>query len=161
MIKWLSWTASCHRAPMSSNNNLWFIVQLYADPWWCHQMETFSALLAFVRGIISHRWIPAKRPVTQSFDVFFDLPLNKRLSKRWRRLWFETPSCSLWRHCIFFFIELRYFQPSVIWNPVYMSVTHTIWQQWKECVIRCHYRVTCLFSKLCNICISYNCPWFC
>ena len=25
---------------------------------------------------------PAQRPVTQSFDVFFDLRLNKRLSKQ-------------------------------------------------------------------------------
>ena len=39
------------------------------------------------------------RPVTRSFDVFFDLRLNKQLSKQTRRLWFETPSLSLWRHC--------------------------------------------------------------
>ena len=26
--------------------------------WWCHQMETFYALLALVRGIHRHRWIP-------------------------------------------------------------------------------------------------------
>ena len=35
----------------------------------------------------------------RSFDVFFDLRLNKRLSKQRRRQWFETPSRSLWRHC--------------------------------------------------------------
>ena len=35
----------------------------------------------------------------RSFDVFFDLRLNKRLSKQSRRLWFETPSCSSWRRC--------------------------------------------------------------
>ena len=46
-----------------------------------------------------HRWIPAQRPVTRSFDVFFDLRLNKRLSKQSRRRWFETPSHSLWRIC--------------------------------------------------------------
>ena len=41
---------------------------------------------------------PTQRPVTQSFYVFFDLCLNKRLSKRsWGR-WFETLSWSLWRH---------------------------------------------------------------
>ena len=45
-----------------------------------------------------HRWIPLTRPVTWSFDIFFDLRLNKRLSKQPRRLWFETPSHSLWRH---------------------------------------------------------------
>ena len=28
-----------------------------------------------------HRWIPSQRPVTRSSDVFFDLQLNKRLSK--------------------------------------------------------------------------------
>ena len=44
------------------------------------------------------RWIPAQRPVTRSFDVFFDLHLNKRLSKQWWGWWFETPSCPLWRH---------------------------------------------------------------
>ena len=42
---------------------------------------------------------PPQRPVTWSFDIFFDLRLNKRLSKQSRPWWFETPSCSLWRHC--------------------------------------------------------------
>ena len=37
----------------------------------------------------------SQRPVTRSFDVFFDLRLNKRLSKQSRRRWFETPSHSL------------------------------------------------------------------
>ena len=42
---------------------------------------------------------PSQRPVTRSFDVFFDLRLNKRLSKQSWGWWFETPSRSLWRHC--------------------------------------------------------------
>ena len=42
---------------------------------------------------------PSQRPVTQSFDVFFDLRLNKRLSKQSGRRWFEMASRSLWRHC--------------------------------------------------------------
>ena len=41
---------------------------------------------------------PAQRPVTRSFDVFFDLRLNKRLSKQSWGWWFETPAWSLWRH---------------------------------------------------------------
>ena len=41
---------------------------------------------------------PSQRPVTRSFDVFFDLRLNKRLSKQSWGWWFETPSLSLWRH---------------------------------------------------------------
>ena len=42
---------------------------------------------------------PAQRPMTRSFDVFFYLCLNIRLSKQSWGWWFETPSCPLWRHC--------------------------------------------------------------
>ena len=42
---------------------------------------------------------PSQRPVTRSFDMFFDLRLNKRLSKKSWGWWFETPWSSLWRHC--------------------------------------------------------------
>ena len=45
------------------------------------------------------RWIPGQRPVTRSFDVFFDLRLNKRLNKQSWGWWFETLSRPLWRHC--------------------------------------------------------------
>ena len=62
-------------------------------------METFSALLALCAGNSPVTGeFPTQRPVTRSFDVFFDLCLNKRLSKQswdWR---FETPSRPLWRH---------------------------------------------------------------
>ena len=40
-----------------------------------------------------------QRPVTRSFDVLFDLRLNKRLSKQSRGWWFDTLSCPLWRQC--------------------------------------------------------------
>ena len=55
----------------------------------------FSRYWPFVRGF--HR-SPAQRPVTRSFDVFFDLCLNKRLSKQSLGWWLETPSRSSWRH---------------------------------------------------------------
>ena len=42
---------------------------------------------------------PTQRPVTWTFDVFFNLRLNKRLSEQSWGWWFETPSWSLWRHC--------------------------------------------------------------
>ena len=45
------------------------------------------------------RWISLTKAVTPSFQIFFDLCMNKRLSKQSRRRWFETPSCSLWRDC--------------------------------------------------------------
>ena len=43
---------------------------------------------------------PSQKPVTRGVDVSFDLRLNKRLCIQSRRRWFETPSSSLWRHCI-------------------------------------------------------------
>ena len=46
-------------------------------------METFSALLVICAGNSPvHGVVPAQMPVTRRFDVFFDLRLNKRLSKQ-------------------------------------------------------------------------------
>ena len=63
-------------------------------------METFSALLAICVGnLLVTGEFPAQRPMMRSFAVFFDLHLNKWLSKQWRGWWFETLSHPLWRHC--------------------------------------------------------------
>ena len=62
-------------------------------------MEPFSALLALCAGNSpASDEFPAQRPVTRSFDVFFDLRVNKRISKQSWGWWFETLSRSLWRH---------------------------------------------------------------
>ena len=59
----------------------------------------FPCYWPFVRGIHRPRSIPrTQRPVTRRFDVFFDLRLNKRLSKQPWGWWFETLSRPLWRH---------------------------------------------------------------
>ena len=72
----------------------------YILAWWRHQMKTFSALLAICAGNspVTDEFL-AQRPVTRSFDVFFDLRLNIPLSKQWWGWWFETVSRPLWRHC--------------------------------------------------------------
>ena len=68
--------------------------------WWRHQMDKFSALLAICAGNSPVPGeFPAQRPVTRSFDVFFDLRLNQRLSKNSWGWWFETLPRPLWRHC--------------------------------------------------------------
>ena len=84
-----------------------FRVSQFDPPWWRHQMETFSALLALCAGNspVSGEF-PAQRPVTRSFDVSLDLRVDKRLSKQSWGWWFETLSRSLCRHrneiiCIF------------------------------------------------------------
>ena len=64
-------------------------------------MGTFYALLVLCEGNppVTGRF-SSQRPVTRSFDAFFDVRLNKRLSKKISRLrWFETPWRSSWRHC--------------------------------------------------------------
>ena len=90
--------------------NVWFEIWLQdtgytslhwipSSSWLSHQMETFSALLAICAGNSSGTGeFPTQRPVTRSFDVFFDLHPNKRLSKQWWGWWFETPPCPLQRH---------------------------------------------------------------
>ena len=59
-MTWIPQSCRCHRA--------------HNHAWWRHQMETFSALLAICAG---NSPVPgeflAQRPVTRSFDVFFDL----------------------------------------------------------------------------------------
>ena len=63
------------------------------NPWWRTQMETFSVLLDLCARISPVTGeFPSQRPVTWRIDIFFDLRLNKRLSKQSRRRWFETPS---------------------------------------------------------------------
>ena len=45
------------------------------------------------------RWIPRTKASDAELWFFFYLRLNKRLSKQSWGWWFETLSCSLWRHC--------------------------------------------------------------
>ena len=64
-----------------------------AHAWWRHQMETFIPLLVICVGNSpASGEFPAQRPVTWSFDVFFDLYLNKRLRKQSWGWLFETLS---------------------------------------------------------------------
>ena len=76
----------------------WLDFQIHTVPLGNHddviKWKHFPRCWPFVRG--NHR---GQRPVTRSFDVFFDLRLNKPLSNQLWCWWFETPSRSLWRHC--------------------------------------------------------------
>ena len=63
-------------APMQWRNNPQEIAT-----WWRHQRETFSALLAICGNSPVTVEFPAQRPVTRSFEVFFDLHRNNRSSK--------------------------------------------------------------------------------
>ena len=70
------------------------------EPWWRHQMETFSALQAFVRGF--HRSpvnTPHKGQWRGALMLSLICALKKWLSKQSWGWWFEMPTRSLWRHC--------------------------------------------------------------
>ena len=78
---------------------IWLTAGKAENTWWRHQMETFSALLALRAGNSPVTGeFPSETPVSRSFDVFFDLRLNKQLSKKSRGWWFEAPSHQLWCH---------------------------------------------------------------
>ena len=85
----------------------------FLDTWWRYQMGTFSALLAFCAGNspVTDEF-PAQRPVTRSFDVFFDLRLNKRLSKQ------------LWRHGAHYDVIIM-IQGSESQGLTLLTATHT------------------------------------
>ena len=90
---------------------------------WRHPMETFSALLASCAGNSSDPGeFPAQRPVTRSFDVFFDLRMNNRLSKQSWSWWFKTPSHPLWRHGNVLSVKSEY-------KHDFLSI---------KCILKCH-----------------------
>ena len=80
------------------------------------------------------RWIPRTMAsdavvVTRSFDVFFDLRLNKRLSKQSWGWWFETLSCPLWRHC-------NILDQILVWDPSLNLSESKV----KTALLSCHQR---------------------
>ena len=67
--------------------------------WWCPQMETFSTLLALCVGNSPVTGeFTSQRPVTRSFDVLFDLCLNKGWANN-RVAGDLRHHRAHWRHC--------------------------------------------------------------
>ena len=94
----------------------------HEQSWWRQQTEIFSALLAICAGNSPVPGeFPAQRPVTRSFGVFFDLRLNKRLSKQSWGWWFEKLSRPLWRHCI---VQRRACIQFIQWYNVTLTTSH-------------------------------------
>ena len=93
--------------------------------WWCHQMETFSVLLALCAGNspVTGEFL-AQGPVTQSFDVFFELCLNKGLSTQLR------PRCPLKRHCNEDFSHLEKCHLYHKWFKNEILVARVVYKHW-------------------------------
>ena len=105
-------------------------------------METSSALLAICAGnspITGE--LPTQRPVRQGFDIFFDLRLNKRLSKQSWGWWFETLLRPLWRQSN---VDSCYNSPAFFameWNTLRSSfsklsgVSNSMIRPWSKTII--------------------------
>ena len=105
----------------------------------------------FVRGFTGPGEFPTQRPVTRSFDVFFDLRLNKRSSKQPWGWWFETPSWPLWRQCNGFIsealIELKIFESR---SPITLiSFVKSFWNFAQSTAVYCRalYKISKRFDN--------------
>ena len=106
----------------------------HLNPWWRHQIKTFSASLALCVGNspvpgefpAGTGEFPAQRPVTRSFDVLLNLRLNKRLSKQSWGWWFEKTSRPFWRHCnaitVLFTEVYAFTRPQCITSMLHISI---------------------------------------
>ena len=84
--------------PQTLQNKTWQVLGVCMGlviTWWRHQMETFCEWNPPVTDVF-----PSQKAVTPSFDFSSICAQNKRLSKQPTQCGFETPSRSLWRHCI-------------------------------------------------------------
>ena len=123
-------------------NSFWTTDLVYMT-WWRHEMETFPALLVLCAGnsLVTDEF-HSQRPVTRNFDVFFDLCMNKWLSKQSWGWCFETPSRSLWRHCNgnWIFLLLRFLTSREVSAPgpsfKILDKTSYHWTLWCQIYIR-------------------------
>ena len=113
--------------------------------WWRHQMETFSALLAICAGIHRSRWFRHTKTSDAELWCFFDVRLNKRLSKQSWGWWFETTSHSLWRLCnVYFLLD----------NEEFLEVLYYTWRAPQMILWRCKfaYGLSMVTDLQCNLC---------
>ena len=120
-------------------------------------METFSTLLDLCAGNSPVTGeFPAQRPVMRSFDVFFDLHLNKRLSNQSWGWWFDMLSCPLWRHRNGFFSDETVLQKFPVQQILVGSGMEYMYYPFiclKEAFYWC-FKYIFLFWKHQNICVK-------
>ena len=119
--------------------------------WWPHQMETFSALLALCAGNSSVTdEFPAQRPVTWSFEVFFDLRLKKQLSK---------PSWGWWRHHAHYDVTVMKKLVAILSRPQYVKDYQVLPQLFRHYLL---WKLKFLSNFLCEISVDntvITLPW--
>ena len=91
---WASWV---RRLSLINNASL-LVLWKWSNMMTSSNGNIFRSTGPLCEEFTGHRWIPLTKASDAEFDVFFDLHLNKQLSKQLWGWWFEMPSCSLWRH---------------------------------------------------------------
>ena len=89
-------TQRARRIKSQQNKASYDLVGSYDDVIWWKHFPRYGPLCG---NSTATGEFPTQRPVTRSFDVFFDPRLNKRLNKQSWGWWFGMPSHPLWRHC--------------------------------------------------------------
>ena len=92
---------------MTSLSFQWHNFDFLMDNWvplQCFMMTSSNGNIFLITGHLcgeftGPQWIPHTKACDTELWYFFDLRLNKRLSKQPWGWWFETPSWSLWRQC--------------------------------------------------------------
>ena len=128
---------------------------------WFHMMTSSNGNVFRVTGPLCGEFtgpsdFPTQRPVTRSFDVFFDLRLNKPLSKQSWGWWFQTLSHSLWRHrnecvvyvlyfplwrCVQYVVDLGWVKsditaPSHYLNKCWLIIEGVLWHLHESIIAR-------------------------
>ena len=110
---------SPHKGPVMRRLYVFFVLglgKLLKKQSTCNMMTSSNGNIFRVTGHLCGEF-PTQRPVTRSFDVFFDLHPNKRLRKQSWGWWFETLSCSLWHHC-----------NEMIWDSITLMVSYNVFK---------------------------------
>ena len=124
----MDWCLAGHQDIYSYRHDLRCLIRReFFAPFWHDNVikwKHFPRYWPYVRGI--HRSpvnSPHKGQGRGALIFFFDLRLNKRLSKQSWGWWFKTPSCTLWCHCnvvSLFQIGINHAKYLVDWRYCYM-----------------------------------------
>ena len=132
----LNWPVPDHNKNSNHVHGFWNTRSMYVDKLG-HRWFRYDILKWPVTGEL-----PSQKPVTWSVDVFFDLGLNKRLSKQSRHWWLKTWPRSLWRHSNaiiqsdFFII---YAEICMSWLQQGVHIRKWWLMRWNEVYIECDY----------------------
>ena len=96
------------------------ILQTESLHWYYIMMTSSNGNIFRVTGHLCREFtgpgeFPAQRPVMRSFDIYFDLRLNKRLRKQSWGCWFETPPRPLRRHSNMYIFYGKYRRYTSSW----------------------------------------------